>query len=67
MADWRFDKEISISLTGHCEERFEDIVGADAMVTVYPVRAFRINRRHVDIAHRIAGRPKGKMVIEIVF
>lgn len=67
MADWRFDKEVSVSITGHCEERFETIVGDEAHVTVYPVRPFSINRRRVDIAHRIAGRPQGRKVIELVW
>lgn len=63
---WRVTNEISISLTGHCEERLERIEGAEAMVTVYPIGRFKANRRYMWEPHRVAGRRGGRCVIELI-
>lgn len=70
VADYRFTSsagEMSLSLTGHCEERDGELTADGVQFTVHPVRPFRFTPRSYGETHRVAGRKGGRPVVELIW
>lgn len=58
--------ELSISLTGHCEERLRHRSPSSTNLDVVPVSRFSFIRRYPGTQHRVAGRSGGRAVVELI-